>query len=255
MVAQRACAAACVGRAFGGRALPAQAILKALPPLFDSKDAKARERVKEITVSEPDAALALVVFWQLLVCAASIRHTLVEQRGSTLLAAWAVMGACTKHDLPGPLQAELARWMGPDLIRATLFEKMRDAMKGDVEKLLQVRSIGRQTALAWGAACELLCMGVRNSLSSGPEHAAPLHGRVVSQDAPPGRPKPERLTRKEAAKQAAAPAAECSPAPAGAAAAGAPAKRPAVAAAEEPEDEVSNEEWWVACVMGELGHV
>lgn len=35
---------------FGGRVVPGQALLKALPPLFESKDAKARERVKEIVV-------------------------------------------------------------------------------------------------------------------------------------------------------------------------------------------------------------
>lgn len=60
-------------------------------------------------------------------------------------------------------QAELARWMGPELIRAALFEKMRDAQKADVESLLA--------------------------------------------EAPTGRPKPERLTRKEAAKAAATAAA------------------------------------------------
>lgn len=38
-------------RAFGAKALPAQAILKALPPLFESKDAKARELAKLIVVS------------------------------------------------------------------------------------------------------------------------------------------------------------------------------------------------------------
>lgn len=40
-------------RAFGARALPAQAVLKALPPIFDSKDAKARELAKLIVVSWP----------------------------------------------------------------------------------------------------------------------------------------------------------------------------------------------------------
>jgi hypothetical protein len=38
-------------RAFGARALPAQVILKALPPMFESKDAKARELTKLIVVS------------------------------------------------------------------------------------------------------------------------------------------------------------------------------------------------------------
>jgi hypothetical protein len=37
------------------------------------------------------------------------------------------------------LQVEMARWMGPDAIRATMFGQMRDAMKDDVEKLLQVQ--------------------------------------------------------------------------------------------------------------------
>lgn len=50
--------------------------------------------------------------------------------------------------------------MGPELIRANLYDKLRDAQKDDVEKLLQ--------------------------------------------EAPAGRPKPERLTRKEAEKAAVA---------------------------------------------------
>lgn len=58
------------------------------------------------------------------------------------------------------LQAELARWIGPELVKAALFEKMPDAFRKDVEKLLE--------------------------------------------EAPTGRPKPERFTRKEQAKQAAA---------------------------------------------------
>ncbi|KAF6262791.1 armadillo-type protein [Scenedesmus sp. NREL 46B-D3] len=95
-------------RSFGGRAMPAQQILKAMAGMFESKDAKARAIVKGIV-------------------------------------------------------AELARWMGPELIRAALFEKMRDAQKADVESLLA--------------------------------------------EAPTGRPKPERLTRKEAAKAAATAAA------------------------------------------------
>ena len=37
-------------RAFGAKALPAQAVLKALPPMFESKDAKARELTKLIVV-------------------------------------------------------------------------------------------------------------------------------------------------------------------------------------------------------------
>jgi cytoskeleton-associated protein 5 len=82
--------------------------------------------------------------------------------------------------------------MGPELIRAALFEKMRDAQKADVESLLA--------------------------------------------ELPAGRPKPERLTRKEAAKAAAAAAAATPSSAAGeegeAAAAGG-----AVAAAVEEEPE------------------
>lgn len=57
------------------------------------------------------------------------------------------------------LVVELARWVGPEVVKASLFEKMRDAMREDIEKLLQ--------------------------------------------EAPAGRPKPERLTRSEQAKAAA----------------------------------------------------
>lgn len=39
------------------------------------------------------------------------------------------------------LQAEMARWMGPDAVRATMMGQMRDAMKEDVEKLLQVCTV------------------------------------------------------------------------------------------------------------------
>lgn len=62
--------------------------------------------------------------------------------------------------------------MGPELIRSSMYDKMRDAQKEDVEKLLQ--------------------------------------------EAPSGRPKAERLTRTEAAKQAAALAAGAPAADAGA---------------------------------------
>ncbi|WIA40847.1 hypothetical protein OEZ86_004518 [Tetradesmus obliquus] len=124
-------------RSFGGRAMPAQQILKGMAGMFESKDAKARALVKEIV-------------------------------------------------------AELARWMGPELIRGALFEKMRDAQKADVEALLA--------------------------------------------ELPAGRPKPERLTRKEAAKAAAAAAAAVPSSAAGEggeAAAGAAAS--AAAVEEEPE--------------------
>lgn len=36
------------------------------------------------------------------------------------------------------LQVEMGRWMGADAVRATMMGRMRDAMKEDVEKLLQV---------------------------------------------------------------------------------------------------------------------
>ncbi|CAD7700615.1 unnamed protein product [Ostreobium quekettii] len=67
---------------FGTKVVPPQPILKALPPLFESRDAKAREKVK-----------ALV--------------------------------------------AELSRWVGASTVKTILFEKMRDAMKEDVEKLIE----------------------------------------------------------------------------------------------------------------------
>jgi cytoskeleton-associated protein 5 len=86
--------------------------------------------------------------------------------------------------------------MGPELIRAALFEKMRDAQKADVESLLA--------------------------------------------ELPAGRPKPERLTRKEAAKAAAAAAATAAATPSSAAgeegeAAAAGGAVAAAAVEEEPE--------------------
>lgn len=50
-------------RAFGARALPSQAILKALPPIFDSKDAKARELAKLIVVRGPPPAACQLLLW------------------------------------------------------------------------------------------------------------------------------------------------------------------------------------------------
>ena len=91
-------------RAFGARALPAPPVLKALPPLFESKDAKARELAKQIV-------------------------------------------------------AELARWLGAETVRGLLYDKLRDAQKDECDRLIA--------------------------------------------EAPPGRPAAERLTRREAAKQAA----------------------------------------------------
>ncbi|GAX77872.1 hypothetical protein CEUSTIGMA_g5314.t1 [Chlamydomonas eustigma] len=64
---------------FGTKTIPPQPILKALPALFDSKDGKAREKVKDLVV-------------------------------------------------------ELSRWTGMEVIRGSLFPKMRDAMKEDIEK-------------------------------------------------------------------------------------------------------------------------
>ena len=70
----------CVNQ-FGTKVMTPQPILKALPPLFDSKDAKIRAKVKELV-------------------------------------------------------AELAKWVGANSVKTILFEKMRDAMKEDVEKLI-----------------------------------------------------------------------------------------------------------------------
>jgi len=36
-------------------------------------------------------------------------------------------------------QVELSRWVGMDVIRASLFKEMRDAMKEDIERAMQVR--------------------------------------------------------------------------------------------------------------------
>jgi cytoskeleton-associated protein 5 len=44
------------------------------------------------------------------------------------------------------LQAELARWVGPELVKAALFEKMREASRKDVEKLLEDAPTGKPTA-------------------------------------------------------------------------------------------------------------
>ena len=77
---------------FGTKVMTPQPILKSLPPLFDSKDAKIRAKVKELV-------------------------------------------------------AELAKWVGANPVKSILFEKMRDAMKGDVEKLIsQIPQVGRSKA-------------------------------------------------------------------------------------------------------------
>lgn len=111
---------------------------------------------------------------------------------------------------PPPPQAELARWVGPELVRAMLFEKLRDAQRADVEQLLA--------------------------------------------DSPPGRPKPERMTRREAAKAAAAVAAA---APADGEHAGDPhasgAAAPGGAAAAEPEDEPMVRSCLVTCIRLKQG--
>ncbi|KXZ46795.1 TOG1 protein [Gonium pectorale] len=74
---------------FGHRVVAPQPIIKALPALFESKDGKAREKVKEIVV-------------------------------------------------------ELARWMGPDAVRTLLFDKMRDAMRDDINRAMEVVEMARQ---------------------------------------------------------------------------------------------------------------
>lgn len=53
----------------------------------------------------------------------------------------------------------MARWMGPDAIRATMLGQMRDAMKDDVEKLLQV-------------CCVVLLSTIRHKLPALPDTAA-----------------------------------------------------------------------------------
>lgn len=73
---------------FGVKVVKPQPVLKALSPLFDSKDAKIREFAKQLVV-------------------------------------------------------ELGKWVGVDLIRQSLMEKMRDAMKKDVEEWLSKGGGGR----------------------------------------------------------------------------------------------------------------
>lgn len=135
--------------------------------------------------------------------AAALQQRLVEKHTVTPPAAFATPVAVPAA-LVLPVQAELARWMGPELIRAALYDKLRDAQKEDVEKLLQ--------------------------------------------EAPAGRPKPERLTRKEAAKAATATASHAS-AEGEVAAAAAAVGGAAAAADEEPEQVVSYTplrrcNWW-----------
>ncbi|KAG1659479.1 hypothetical protein FOA52_005506 [Chlamydomonas sp. UWO 241] len=65
--------------AFGTKVLDPKPLFKALPALFETKDGKAREKVKDLLV-------------------------------------------------------ELSRWVGADVIRATLYPQMRDAMKDDIDK-------------------------------------------------------------------------------------------------------------------------
>ncbi|KAG1675584.1 hypothetical protein FOA52_014172 [Chlamydomonas sp. UWO 241] len=117
--------------AFGTRPLDAKVILKALPQLFDSKDGKAREKVKDILV-------------------------------------------------------ELSRWVGADALRATVYPKMRDAMKDDVDKAIealaslnvgrpQATRLTRTDAAAAAAAADQDC---------GPNHDAGGDGMDV--DGGPG---------------------------------------------------------------------
>ncbi|GIL58886.1 hypothetical protein Vafri_13702 [Volvox africanus] len=74
---------------FGHRVVPPQPIMKALPSLFDSKDGKAREKVKDIVV-------------------------------------------------------ELGRWLGPDAVRAMLFDKMRDVMRDDINRHMEGLELSRK---------------------------------------------------------------------------------------------------------------
>lgn len=110
----------CVSQ-FGTKVMSPQPILKALPPLFDSKDAKIRAKVKELV-------------------------------------------------------AELAKWVGANAVKTILFEKMRDAMKEDIEKLIaqipEVRSLccgeGMKPATVVGPTnCKTL-----NTKSAGEEDSA-----------------------------------------------------------------------------------
>ncbi|PNH12606.1 Protein MOR1 [Tetrabaena socialis] len=74
---------------FGHRVVTPNPILKALPALFESKDGKAREKVKEIVV-------------------------------------------------------EMSRWMGADAVRTLLFSKMRDAMRDDINRAMELVEPAKQ---------------------------------------------------------------------------------------------------------------
>lgn len=134
-----------VVRAFGARALPAQVILKALPPIFESKDAKARELAKLIVVGAPAAAAAVRWF----ICAPRVG----DRAKAALLRPSAAhcVECCGKHAVhgwssvapAGPPQVELARWMGPELIKSCLYDKLRDAQKEELDKLIADAPPGR----------------------------------------------------------------------------------------------------------------
>lgn len=48
--------------------------------------------------------------------------------------------ACARQTEPSLLQVELGAYMGADVIKATLCDKMPDAMRKDVEKLLEAQT-------------------------------------------------------------------------------------------------------------------
>ena len=139
-------------------------------------------------------------------------------------------------------QVELARWMGPELIRPCLYDKLRDAQKEELDKLIadappgrpQVRRHGGASAMevAGGSlgVCQVnLCLwrwqrGFRQTLI-----LMLLRTLALLMQ-------PERLTRKEAVKQAAKQAAAAAAGDAGEAAMdGAAAGGGAVAAAAEEQ--------------------
>lgn len=146
----------------------------------------------------------------------------------------------------------MARWIGPDAIRATMLGNMRDAMKEDVEKLLQVRgpcvvklvlcscldaAILRLLQLCGVSTTYARRVAPANIPCAGVCGLCAVVCVCVLQEIAPGRPRPERLTRKEAAKAAAA-AAAAADTDAGAAGEGGAAASDgpgAAAAVDEPE--------------------
>ena len=76
------------------------------------------------------------------------------------------------------LTVELCRWVGADLIRSTTMEKMRDAMKKDVEECLARVSGRAETAAAAAAAAYLM----HDALTS-TDAAYLMHDALTSTDA------------------------------------------------------------------------